>query len=374
MGYNEDYNAALKKENQAVDDELKKRKESDAAQKAQIGATLDTAADAAAGVYRQKIEDAPLESRALYDQNAMREAVDRKKIEESLANMGMTDSGVSSSMQTALAVQKSRADSSVRAAEQQRIRAAESEIDRIYADMELEKASQNMAIDKATADWESNARVNAQTNAQTTATAIHEANTKAETEATKMALEQQKNRGNMAQDLIMDGVKNSEAWAAAYKAYPDYTTVEGVQYAQYAQLREQGYPVAYANVASQAYATAIGAGGTDEQAEEAASDALAEQAHKVAQKYGADRDTPAWSNDAAGVKRALSETMQLIKGIKMPDEERMEVVAYLLGTAYSYRVVKSPNNPKLYQQIGEALEANLSGIYLEIALACAGLK
>lgn len=373
MGYNEDYNAALKKNNQAVDDELKKKKEADAAQKAQIGATLDTAADAAAGVYRQEIEDAPLESRALYDQNAMREAVDRKKIEESLANMGMTDSGISSSMQTAMAVQKSRADSSVRAAEQQRIRAAESEIDRIYANMELEKASQNMAIDKATADWESNARVNAQTNAQTTATAIYEANQKAATETTKMVLDQQKHRADIAQDLIKKGVRNQEAWAQAYRAYPDYSTVEGVQYAHYAQAREQGYPPEYANAMASAYVNAINAKGTEVQAAEAMSDALKATAQKVALEKAGGWIPEAGSSDVKGVQKTMSESMALVAKTAMSDTERMEVVAYMVGTAY-YDVVMKSTDTKIYQQIGEALEANLSGIYLEIALACAGLK
>lgn len=371
MGYNEDYNAALKKNNQAVDDELKKKKEADAAQKAQIGATLDTAADATAGVYRQEIEGAPLESRALYDQNAMREAVDRKKIEESLANMGMTDSGISSSMQTALAVQKSRADSQVRAAEQQRIRAAESEIDRIYANMELEKASQNMAIDKATADWESNARVNAQTNAQTTATAIYEANQKAATETTKMALDQQKNRADMAQKFLADGKMMSEAWAAAYKAYPDYSTVEGVKYAYYGQKRAQGYPVEYANAMSSAYANTIFANGTPEQAEEASSDALVAQARKVAQKYGVTKFPVAVASDADGVKETIRKAYSM--GAFDTIEEASQIIAYMVGTAYHDVVMKSTDT-KIYQQIGEALEANLSGIYLEIALACAGLK
>lgn len=373
MGYNEDYNAALKKENQAVDDELKKKKEADAAQKTQIGATLDTAADAAAGVYRQEIEDAPLESRALYDQNAMREAVDRKKIEESLANMGMTDSGISSSMQTALAVQKSRADSSVRAAEQQRIRAAESEIDRIYANMELEKASQNMAIDKATADWESNARVNAQTNAQTNATAIYEANQKAATETTKMVLDQQKHRADMAQKLLADGKMMSEAWGAAYKAYPDYSTVEGLKYAYYGQKRAQDYPAEYADAMSSAYANTIFANGTPEQAEEAASDALKTEAEKIARGYGITKIPTASTVDADGVKKTLAAAYNMFK-VAPKDVEGQHAMAYMTGTAYHDVVMKSPDDPKIYQQIGEALAANLSGIYLEIALACAGLK
>ena len=51
----------------------------------------------------------------------------------------------------------------------------------------------------------------------------------------------------------------------------------------------------------------------------------------------------------------------------------METVAYMVGMAYRDTILKSTDTA-IYQKIGEALEANLSGVYLEIALACAGLQ
>lgn len=363
----------LKKEKKKAEEDNAAYEADNEALKKQTFATLEQSADAAAGVYRQGIEDAPLESRALYDQNAMREAVDRKKIQESLANMGMTDSGLSSSMQTALAVQKGRADNQVRADEQARIREMESAIDQIYANMELEKASQGLAIDQDTAAYKRNRLQAADTQATQTATAIYEANQKAATETTKMALDQQKNRADMAQKFLADGKMMLDAWAAAYKAYPDYSTVEGLQYAYYNQAREQGYPPAYANAMARAYVNTINAKGTEEQAAEAMSDALAAQARKVALEKVGGWIPPAESNDADGVRKMLSENMILMANTAMSDTERMEVVAYMVGTAYYYEIMKSTDT-KIHQQIGEALEDNLSGIYLEIALACAGLK
>ena len=363
----------LKKEKKKAEEDNAAYEADNEALKKQTFATLEQSADAAAGVYRQGIEDAPLESRALYDQNAMREAVDRKKIEESLANMGMTDSGMSSSMQTALAVQKSRADNQVRADEQARIHEMESAIDQIYANMELEKASQGLAIDQDTAAYKRNRLQAAETQATQTATAIYEANQKAATETTKMALDQQKNRNDMAQKYIVEGIHQDEAWAAAYKAYPDYSTVQGVQYAQYGMLREQGYSAGYAKVASQAYATAIGAGGTAEQAAEAMSDAVKGKAESVARKYSITTWQAAHTADAAGVSATLAANMSKVAGINATNEEKMEMAAYMVGMAYRDVVMKTTDTTA-YQKIGEALADNLRGVYLEIALACAGLQ
>ena len=153
MSYETHLKDQKKKHNAEADADIAQYEKDNAALKEQINASLDAAAESQAGVYRQEIEQAPLDSRALYDQNAMREAIDRKKIQESLANMGMTDSGLSSSMQTALTVQKSRADNSVRAAEQQRIRAAESTIDQIFANKEQQKAQKGIEIDQDTAAY-----------------------------------------------------------------------------------------------------------------------------------------------------------------------------------------------------------------------------
>ena len=174
--YDTDYYKKSKKEEDKRAEEDIAQKEKDAAErKAQINATLDQSAAAQTGVYEQAIADAPLQSRALYDQNALDEAVNRKKIQETLANMGMTDSGLSSSMHTALAVQKSRADNQVRADERQTIRAYESAIDQILADTEAQKASAAIEIDQGVADYRIERKAQAETNATNTATSLYNA-------------------------------------------------------------------------------------------------------------------------------------------------------------------------------------------------------
>lgn len=380
-----------KKQNKEAEADIAQYEKDNAALKEKINASLDAAAESQAGVYRQEIEQAPLDSRALYDQNAMREAVDRKKIQESLANMGMTDSGLSSSMQTALTIQKSRADNSVRAAEQQRIRAAESAIDQIYANKELQKAQKGIEIDQDTAAYARTRQESANTLATQTATALHnaeveaataqyEASLAAEQEWMKQQLSGQQDTAKLRSDYVKllmtredNPMSSTAAWQEAYRVYPDTPVMSQAQYGYYTHYLNSGYSSEYANAMATAYMNTAAAGGTEEQVSEAVSNALAEQARKVAQDHGAYTVPSARSNDAAGVRKTMSQTLPQLAAIEMSDTERMEVVAYLVGTAYSDHVRRSTDT-NIYQQIGEALAANLSGIYLEIALACAGLQ
>ncbi len=137
----------------AVDEQHANRKAADAETIDKINKSIDTATKAATGQYQQQIDNAPMESQAGYDKNAMADAVSRMRIKESLANMGMTDSGLSGSMHTALEVQKSRADAGVRSAEQKKIQEARNAIARLTAEAEGKKAQNEIDIDRDTYSW-----------------------------------------------------------------------------------------------------------------------------------------------------------------------------------------------------------------------------
>lgn len=148
--YKDEIYAAGKKQ---VDKLHGQRKETDAATLKQINEAIDKATATQTGQYQQRIDAAPLESRVEYDQNAINDAVSKKRIQETLANMGVTDSGLTSSMQTALAIQKQKADRSVKVNENAKIQAAQNAIDSILADAETKKADAKIQRETATADW-----------------------------------------------------------------------------------------------------------------------------------------------------------------------------------------------------------------------------
>ena len=369
----------MEEENKKAEENIAQRKKDDATLKEQINATLDASAESQASVYRQEIAQAPLDSRVLYDQNAMQEAVNRKKIAESLANMGMTDSGLSSSMQTALTVQKSRGDNSVRAAEQQRIRAAESAIDQIFANNEQQKAAKSIEIDQATADYALAQKQTAEQNATQTATALYNAEVEAEatmyaadveaqTKAASLAQDYQDKRAAMAQSYINNGVRTSEAWAQAYAAYPDTSTAEGVKYAYYAELRKKGYGVGSSEAVSTAYVNAILDGKSETQAQAVVDEAMTDAYEKELGKKG-----------FVGLRRLGSATEVPTADVVISTYQSMvktglsaESAAYAIGCQFYNNVIAGDNSNA--NKVGQTLEQCFSGVQLTAALLGAGVE
>ncbi|MBQ9841626.1 MAG: hypothetical protein IJO42_00775 [Clostridia bacterium] len=148
--YKDETYAAGKK---SVDKVYKQKQETDAATLKQINAAIDKSTAVQTGQYQQRIDAAPLESRVEYDKNAIADAVSKQQIRESLANMGVTDSGLTSSMQTALAIQKQKADRTVRVNENAKIQAYQNAIDQIVAEDETKKTDAKLQRQQATADW-----------------------------------------------------------------------------------------------------------------------------------------------------------------------------------------------------------------------------
>lgn len=414
MSYDSHLKEQKKKTTAEAEADIAQRQKDDAALKEQINATLDASAEAQTGTYRQEIERAPLDSRIQYDKNAMQEAVNRKKIAESLANMGMTDSGLSSSMQTALTVQKSRADNSVRVAEQQRIRAAESAIDQIYANNELQKAQSSIEIDQAGAEYARTRREAADTLATQTATSLYNAEVeaaatkyKAELEAeqnwTKQMLSAQQDTAKLRSDYVKmlmtrenNPLDSTAAWQEAQRVYPDVPTMSQTQYGYYTQFLNSGYDSAYAATMAQAYDQIIASGGKASSAIAAANSAMvATAAEEVSranidlkngaqvkkvlaspqsttfgpQPAGAFRQMETYDLTAEHTATLVNANTKAIAGLGMSEVGKMYAVACMTG--YAYANLATDANA---QQIGKALEQNFSGIYLEIALSAAGLE
>ena len=209
--YLEEYAAPMKKRAEEL---YAGRTAADAQQVEQINGIIDRATKASTAQYQQQIDALPQQSRPLYDANALDEAVGRARVQEYLGNMGMTDSGLSGSMATALQVQKGKADRQVRMNEQQQRQKLMATIDQIISENENKKAEQEMNIHAATRDWydEINARIEetASTNAATAYAADqdYEARVK-EAEATRYKAD-------------MD--KQAALEAAEIKAQRDYDT------------------------------------------------------------------------------------------------------------------------------------------------------
>jgi len=244
--YKDENYAAGKKQ---VDKLHGQRKETDAATLKQINEAIDKATATQTGQYQQRIDAAPLESRVEYDQNAINDAVSKKRIQETLANMGVTDSGLTSSMQTALAIQKQKADRSVKVNENAKIQAAQNAIDSILADAETKKADAKIQRETATADWYAGALAELENSSSQAAAEAYAADQEYRAKAYEAdqkynaqviadqnaAIEKrQKEIQDAVQKYIDDGYDAETAKAMANQQYPsedDYTDLyyEGIR-------------------------------------------------------------------------------------------------------------------------------------------------
>lgn len=108
----------------------------------QIASAIDTSTNAVKEGYQKKIDRLPQEYRSLYDANAVQEAVGRRQLEERMANMGITDSGLNRTQQTALTVQRGNADAAARAQQQKAADELTQALNEVLANAAAQKQTQ----------------------------------------------------------------------------------------------------------------------------------------------------------------------------------------------------------------------------------------
>ncbi len=102
--------------------------------------TIDQHAQAGIAGYQQSIEQAPLDALEQKEDNALREAINRKIVSENMANMGITDSGLNRTQQTALTLQRGKADTEVDRQTKEYVNQLQTAIDGVLLEAETKKA------------------------------------------------------------------------------------------------------------------------------------------------------------------------------------------------------------------------------------------
>lgn len=252
----------------SVNRQLGVRKQSDDTQIGQIHAAIDREAGAAREGYQNRINGAAEEFQPLYDRNALQEMISRKQVEESMANMGLTDSGLNRTQQTAIALQRGNADTATRKQQRDYVTKAQEAIDSIMASAASQKAQQEASIRKATDDWYVNAMANAEQSANSSASTRYQADQEyaakieaANIEARAKALEAQQKaasdnsaaRAKYAQALITSGkLPEDQAWASAYARYGTGDEKGDMYYSAYNRALNAGYSSGAAQAAAEA--------------------------------------------------------------------------------------------------------------------------
>jgi hypothetical protein len=129
------------------------RTQTDDATIQQINEAIDRATNASVNPYKTQMEQLPAQYQKLFDTNAVQELVGRKQIQEAMANMGLTDSGLNRTQQTALSLQRGNADYNTRLAQQQKTQELQDKISQLMEAGAAQKQQQETTIRGNTANW-----------------------------------------------------------------------------------------------------------------------------------------------------------------------------------------------------------------------------
>lgn len=122
----------------------------------QVQDAIDKSTASAAKSYQTQIEQLPSQYQKLYDTNAVQELINRRQVQETMANMGLTDSGLNRTQQTAIAIQRGNADAAARLKQQQKTQELQDKIAQLMESGAAQKQQQEAAIRNDSANWYNN--------------------------------------------------------------------------------------------------------------------------------------------------------------------------------------------------------------------------
>lgn len=188
------------------------RKQSDGETIKQIGEAIDRYTAASTKPYQTQLEQLPQQYQKLYDANAVQELVGRRQVQEAMANMGLTDSGLNRTQQTALSVQKGNADANVRIAQQQKTQELQDKISQLIESGAAQKQQQEASVRGTSSDWYNSLLANYYSDAQQRGTALYDA----EQERLYQAAEAEKQRkAALEQAQLKAAAEEAQAQAKA---------------------------------------------------------------------------------------------------------------------------------------------------------------
>lgn len=251
------------KENQAATNaEIKKRQDANTAASnqyvADINAIVDKSTDNAVSKVQGEIDKLPASYQSSFDANAIQQKINERQTAERMANLGMTDSGLNRTQQTAINIQRSNADAAIRTQINGVTNSLRQQIADLYASGESQKAENSSKAryelkqkNQSVYDTMMN---NLYSNASAYETARIKADAKAEEARIKAAQEQKKwylqngysqdKNGNWVytgklNTQNFDMKKYNEAYEEAYNLYDPNDTTKFYDYIK--RLSLMGY-------------------------------------------------------------------------------------------------------------------------------------
>lgn len=179
---------------------------------------VDASVEQQTGIYEDSIRDAQRAEKAQYDDNYIDELVARKNLENTMADMGLTDSGLNRSQQTAISVMRGNADAKARQGAVDKVQAFRDAINQVMIGGEQQKAAYQQQQSAALSEWYQNQLLTNKQNARTAAVEQYNAETEA-IEKQQEAIRKQNEtmiKNGYVQDKNGNWVKNNTAEIATY--------------------------------------------------------------------------------------------------------------------------------------------------------------
>ncbi len=201
----------------------------------------------------QKVDAAKASYQALYDENAVREKVAQRNVEETLANMGLSDSGLSRTQQTALSAVRARADAAVSLKKQQAVDTLLNEMTAVIEkNRQAFQAAQEAESAAAREDIAQN-QLALEKEAQTAATNQFNADLKAAEQVYEQEMqdkkfaqevkewqaEEQRQKEKIAADIALQKQKQADAVALEKQKQSNATALQKQKQADSAALQKQ---------------------------------------------------------------------------------------------------------------------------------------
>lgn len=167
------------------------RKQSDQQLIDSVNAAIDRTTAASTKPYQTQIEQLPEAYQKQFDANAVQELVGRRKVEEAMANMGLTDSGLNRTQQTALSVQRGNADAAARLEQQKKTQELQDKIAQLIEAGAAQKQQQEAGVLSNTSNWFNDALAGSYNTAMQQGTSMYNAELARDEQARQAELDRQ---------------------------------------------------------------------------------------------------------------------------------------------------------------------------------------
>lgn len=180
--WDKDYNQYIKDYTPATNKKIEERT-------AGLNQIVDNATNQAVGKVQTEIDKLPTAYQSAYDVNAIQQKINEREVAERMANLGLTNSGLNRTQQTAINIQRSNADAAITQQKNAVTASLKQQIADLYASGENQKAQNKLNVYNTYMDERDSNAVAYANNQASNRAAIQKAQIEAETEAKKITKE-----------------------------------------------------------------------------------------------------------------------------------------------------------------------------------------